>query len=167
MAEPWEMQKGETSKAFQAFCVYRDLGYERSIPKVCEALKKNKTTITDWCSKYEWVNRAAAWDEEQDRIVREKQIKDIVKMRQRHAKIASDMLEKAARALNSIPPEEIKPQDISRMVDVASKLERLSRGDTSEVVEERDGGKADNAVQIYIPDNNRGRDKETFDDIDV
>jgi len=41
------------------------------------------------------------------------------------------------------------------MVETASKLERISRGDAGEVVEERDGGPATPVVQFYIPDNHR------------
>lgn len=158
MAELWERQEKETDKAFEAFCVYRDMGPERSLNKTVQKLSKNRTTLADWSSKYNWVKRAAAWDKEQDRIARQAQTKEIVNMRKRHANLAHAMLVKAAKALNAISEDEIKPADISRMVDVASKLERLSRGDTSEVIEERDGGKAEPAVTFYMPSN--GRDKK-------
>lgn len=165
--EPWERQPEETTKAFEAFCVYRDLGTERSIAKTGRQLGKNRVTLEGWSSKYEWVKRVAAWDAEQDRIARQEQIKAIKAMRNRHAGMAKAMIVKAGRALQRIPEEEIKASDISRMIEVASKLERISRGDVGEVIEERDGGEAINPVQIYIPDNNRSRDKDTFDDLEV
>lgn len=165
--EPWERQEGETARAFEAFSVYRDMGPDRSLRKVVQQLDKNLTTIGDWSTKYDWVKRVAAWDAEQDRIARQEQLQDIKKMRKRHAALASTMLIKAATALQKLPPEEISATEISRMVDVASKLERISRGDVGEVIEERDGGEAINPVQIYIPDNNRSRDKDTFDDLEV
>lgn len=163
----WEQQEGETAKAFEAFCVYRDLGPSRSIAKTGQSLGKNRVTLEQWSSKYDWVKRATAWDAEQDRIARQAQTEEIIKMRKRHAKLACDMLAKAAAALEVLPPGEVKAGDVSRMVDVASKLERLSRGDVGDVIEERDGGEALNPVQIYIPDNNRGRGKESFDDLEV
>lgn len=165
--DPWERQEGETPKAFEAFSIYRDMGIDRSLRKVVQHLNKNLTTIAEWSSKYEWVDRVAAWDAEQDRIARLEQIKDIKKMRKRHAGIASQMLLKAAEALQNLDPEEIKAQDVSRLVDIGSKLERISRGDVGEVVEERDGGEAINPVQIYIPDNQRSRDQDEFDDLEV
>ena len=165
--EPWECQDGETAKAYAAFCAYRDLGPERSLSKTGAVLGKNPGGLEEWSSKNEWVKRAAAWDAEQDRIARKAQLDEIVKMRKRHAKLASDMLTKAAKALDHLPEEEIKASDLSRMVDVASKLERLSRGDVGDVIEERDGGEAINPVQIYIPDNRRGRKDESFDDLEV
>lgn len=167
-AKPWERQDGETPKQFEAFVVYRDLGEERSLAKVGRQLCKSKALMDRWSSANNWVERAAAWDNEQDRILRQEQIKDIKKMRKRHADVASAMITAAAKGLKEIMkhPEDMTPNDVSRLVDVASKLERLSRGDTSEVIEERQG-EAVNAVQIYVPDNNRGRDKEDFDDLEV
>lgn len=165
--EPWERQPEETTKAFEAFRVYRDLGTERSIAKAGRQLGKNRVTLEGWSSKFNWVERVAAWDAEQDRIARQEQIKAIKAMRNRHAGMAKAMIVKAGRALNRIPEEEIKASDISRMIEVATKLERISRGDVGDVIEERDGGEAINPVQIYIPDNNRGRDKDTFDDLEV
>lgn len=158
--DPWERQPEETTKAFEAFCVYRDLGTERSIAKAGKQLGKNRVTLEGWSSKYDWVKRVAAWDAEQDRIARKAQQEDIKKMRKRHAGVATAMLMKAAAALQQIPPEEIKASDISRMVEVASKLERISRGDVGEVVEERDGGKAESPVTFYIPDNGRDKDPD-------
>ena len=160
--EPWERQAEETTKAYEAFCIYRDMGRERSIAKVAEKCNKNSSLIGRWSRENDWVKRAAKWDDEQDRIEREiaqkEQAKEIREMRKRHADLAKVMLIKSAKALARIPDDEIKPSDISRMVDVASKLERISRGDVGEVVEERDGGKATPAVTFYIPDN--GRDKQ-------
>ena len=164
--DPWERQPEETPKAFEAFCVYRDLGPERSIVKAGNQLGKNRVTLEQWSSKYEWVKRCAAWDTEQDRIARQDQLKEIKKMRKRHAGIASAMLVKAATALQRLPEEEISASDITRMVDIASKLERISRGDVGDVIEERNGGEAINPVQIYIPTNSREK-KDDFDDLEV
>lgn len=169
--KPWERQPDETPKQYEAFCVYRDMGTNRTLEKVGQHLGKSATLMERWSSKNQWVNRVTAWDDERERIEREtaqkQQLEDIKKMRKRHAAIATQMIVKASMALQQIPPEEVKAADISRMVDVASKLERISRGDVGDVVEERDGGKAIDPVQIYLPDNNRGRDKDNLDDIEV
>lgn len=169
MAEikPWERQTEETAKPFEAFCVYRDLGPGRSLGQVAEKLGKSETLIARWSTAYEWVKRAVAWDSEQDRIVRKKQLDEIVKMRTRHAEIAQKALEKVSAALDMVDPDRINNSDIARLMDTASKLERLSRGDVGDVIEERDGGEAIDPVQIYIPSNSRERGKESFDDIEV
>ena len=164
--EPWERRKGETARAYEAFTVYRDMGAGRSINKTAQNLTKNRTTIAEWSSKHEWVKRVAAWDAEQDRIARQAQIDEIKKMRKRHADLANAMLVKAAKALQRIPEDEIKATDVSRMVDTAAKLERISRGDVGDVIEERDGGMATPAVQFYIPDNGRDNRPEEDEDED-
>ena len=152
--EPWERQQGESAKAFEAFAIYRDMP-QRSIREVARQLGKSNTIIARWSSNHEWQKRVAAWDGEQDRIAREAQIQEIKKMRKRHADLATAMLVKASKALKKIPEDDIKASDVSRMVETAAKLERISRGDVSEVLEERDGGDSIPVVQFYMPDNHR------------
>lgn len=165
MAEPWEMQTSDTLKSWEAFVVYRDME-NRSLAKVAKALGKSNTIIERWSAKHNWQERITAWEAEQDRLLRIEMQRGIGKMRKRHADVAVELLEKAAGALKMIPEDEIKASDISRMVEVATKLERISRGDVGDVIEERDGGEAVDPVQIYIPDNTRG-DKDAFDDLNV
>lgn len=159
MNKPWERQEGETPRSFEAFCVYRDMGLDRSHEKVGERLSKSTALISRWSSKHDWVKRVTAWDDEQDRKEREaaekQRLKDIKDMRKRHADLATAMLVKSARALQRLPEDEIKAGDISRMVDTASRLERLSRGDVGDVVETREGEAATSAVQFYMPANGR------------
>ena len=152
---PWERQHDETVKQFEAFCIYRDMGKERSLQKVAEQLSKSETLIKRWSSKNNWIKRVASWEDEQDRLIRIELTREIGAMRKRHANLAYAMLVKAANALKKIPENEIKASDIGRMVDVASKLERISRGDVGEVIEERQGEAAADPVQFYIPDNGR------------
>lgn len=177
--EPWERQDGETVKQFNAFVIYRDMGEDRSLSKVAQQLNKTKALMGRWSAANNWVERCVAWDREQDRIARQEQIKDIKKMRKRHADTGALMLSISRMALKNMidtsdekNPKlrddiELNATEISRLVDAGSKLERVSRGDVGDVIEHRDGGEAMNAVQIYIPDNNRGRDKDTFDDLEV
>lgn len=162
--EPWERQEGESAKAYEAFRTYLDQGSERSVRKVAEALAKSRTLIGRWSSENKWVDRVAAWTAEEDRIARQAQLDEIKKMRKRHADLASAMLVKAARALQRIPEDEIRPGDVSRMVETASKLERISRGDVETVIEERDGGQAAPAVTFYMPSNGRDDEEEPKED---
>lgn len=163
--QPWERQKGENTKRYEAFCIYRDM-HPRSLYKVAEQLAKSRTLITRWSAQDHWVDRAAAWDDEQDKIARQAQIDEIKKMRKRHADLATAMLVKAAKALQRIPEDEIKAGDVSRMVETASKLERISRGDVGEVVEERDGGQTLPVVQFYMPDNHRDDPEQSEEELE-
>lgn len=156
---PWERQERETPKAFEAFCVYRDMGTDRSASKVANIVGKSFSLMQQWSQKNGWVDRAAAWDDEQDRIKREAEqkaaVEAIKEMRKRHTKVAVKMINKADAALDEILAGEIKPADIPRIVDIATKLERISRGDVETVIEERQGESIAPAVQFYIPSNNR------------
>ncbi|MBI1924385.1 hypothetical protein HYR99_09055 [Candidatus Poribacteria bacterium] len=59
----------ESSKAFAAFCVYRDLGPTRSTAKTAENLRKtfakpspSQRWLQVWASRFNWLERAKAYD---------------------------------------------------------------------------------------------------------
>lgn len=167
--KPWERQERETPKSFAAFCVYRDMGpQDRTLAKTADVVGKSTSLMDTWSQKYGWVNRAAEWDNEQDRIKREAeqkaQIEAIKEMRKRHTKVAVKMINKADAALDEILAGEIKPADIPRIVDIATKLERISRGDAGEVIEERQGESIAPAVTFYVPSNGRDNVGEEDDE---
>lgn len=159
-AAPWERQSGESPQAWKAFQAYRDLGQDRTIRAAAEKIGRGKSTLDKYSMDFAWADRAAAWDREQDRQVQKAQLAAIRKMRRDHADLGASMLIKAAKALKRIPEDEIKAVDISRMVEVGSKLERIARGDVGEVVEEREGESLP-PVTFYMPSNSRGDDGGT------
>ncbi|MDO4281339.1 MAG: hypothetical protein Q4C56_06880 [Peptococcaceae bacterium] len=160
-AKPWEQRPDETAKAFEAFCLYRDMApAERSQANLVKRYGKSARSVDVWSRRHAWVKRCEAWDGEQDRLAREAQLAQIVEMRKRHATLGADLLEKAAAALSALTAEEIRPADLSRMVEIGSKLERISRGDVGEVIESRDGGEALDVVQFYMPSNHRDDDED-------
>lgn len=133
--EPWERQEGESAQAFQGFAAYRDMGAERSLAKVAQKLGKSKALMERWSVRWQWVMRADLWDDEMDRLSRRELEKGITGMRRNHVNIAKAMLVKALQALQRIPVDEMTPKDVSTMVDVAAKLERISRGEATERTE--------------------------------
>ncbi len=64
------MQPGETSKAFAAFCAYRDMGPERSLVAVGRELGKSGTLLERWSDRHQWTTRAAAYDAHMDSVRR-------------------------------------------------------------------------------------------------
>ena len=81
-------------------------------------------------------------------------------------KQAQRMQEKGMELLESIRLGDAKLSEIVSLLKAGMEQERIAIGDVGEVVEER-SGEAVPPVQIYIPDNNRGKDKDTFDDLEV
>lgn len=156
MAKPWERQRGEGAKAYDAFCCYRDLPPQRRTQQKVVAMRGvPPRTVANWSKKYEWTKRIEAWDDELDRQARAEHVEELKAMRKRHARLAKKMLDKMESVVDSMWEEDVKPADVGRIVEVASKLERLSMGDSGEVIEERDGGEAINPVAFYMPDNKR------------
>lgn len=71
MAEVWEKQQNESSKAFKAFATYRDMGAERSLTKVAQACGKSVSICNRWSSLHQWVARAQAYDQHLEDIAQE------------------------------------------------------------------------------------------------
>lgn len=135
MGELWERQPGESSKAYAAFCVYRDLGPERSLEKARKNLGKTRVRrcLEEWSAKYNWVVRAQAYDDYIERKKREEKERAILEMAERHAKIAVAFQQKVVERLRGLDPDQLSPSDLAKWLDVATKLERMSRGEPTEI----------------------------------
>ncbi len=63
--DPWEKQPEETHKSYMAFCVYRDLGFYRSLEKARLELGQNQHYIKwlkVWSVKFDWQARVKSFD---------------------------------------------------------------------------------------------------------
>lgn len=165
--QAWERQPEETTKAYEAFCAYRDMGSDRTLAKVGEQLGKSDALMERWSAKYDWVKRAAAWDDELARQTARELMRDMAKTRARQRKQALKMQHKGLELLKDIKSGDAKLSEIVSLLKLGMEQERICLGDVGDVIEERDGGNAVHAVQIYIPDNGRGKDKDNFDDLEV
>ena len=153
---PWERQPKETALQYKYFETYLNLNpVKRTVRAAAEIWGKSKDTLEKYCTDNNWVERAAAWDDEQAKIAREEQKKEIAEMRERQARIAKKALDKVESYLDKLDVSDINPSSASKLIESASKLERIARGDIGEVIEERDGGVAEPPVTFYIPNNNR------------
>lgn len=125
---PWDRKPQEAPAAFEMFAHYRDQGPQRSLARVRQAFGKKPSylrQIQRWSSTHRWVERATAWDDEQDRLAREATAKAKDAMRARQLKYAAEFqdalrvpaqvfLERLARedkdtvnALNNMPAEDL------------------------------------------------------------
>jgi hypothetical protein len=68
---PWERQPKEPVRAFHSFAMYRDLGPHRSLSKAAQATGKSLDGLKQLSTKYGWVERAEAYDDDYDRRRRE------------------------------------------------------------------------------------------------
>jgi hypothetical protein len=156
MSQIFEQQPRETARAFEAFQVYLGMGADRSLARVGAKLGKNTVTIERWSAKFGWLNRVKAHAEYLAEAEREAtavlvRAKAVDWVRRREVLLESEWemhgkcLEAARKALDAFlakPTVYANLADISRMLEVASKLGRLAAGmatDKTEVTGE-DGG---------------------------
>ena len=160
--ELWRRQIGETPKAFKAFCHYRNMpAMERSVPKAYAIGSPNSPHRKDgnthwkiWANKYNWLERAAAYDEhlyERDRLkweARRQAVKErdyeqgeaLRKLADQLLITSHDFIQENRQFIpgeNGKPDKEIIRQAIDaptmlKIIDLASKIQRLATGETTE-----------------------------------
>lgn len=104
--DPWDRQDGETSKAYEAFCVYRDLGASRSVQATANELGKSKTVMDRWCSQWSWVKRAQAWDSIPGKAVASAYAEMAARIAEQHDRLATKLAARLERNLDLLPEGE-------------------------------------------------------------
>jgi hypothetical protein len=141
--KPWERADGETSRSFEGFVIYRDLGGRRSLSKVAQTLSISKQSVAETSLRFGWVARALAWDDEQDRIRRDAHNAAIVAMNNKHAEIALSLQGVALKKLQKINEagtmDELDAVTVLRYLTEAAKMERVARGEPETIQEHRHG----------------------------
>jgi hypothetical protein len=62
--QPYDRQPLETDKSWAAFCIYRDMGRERTTKRAqIECGYKHPSILEQWSAKHHWVSRCSAFDE--------------------------------------------------------------------------------------------------------
>jgi len=137
--ESWERLPGETSKAFAAFCAFRDAGLERSIRKAVEsALKsgeKNASTQDkkynvwrNWSNQFHWRERAADYDRYIEKLKQEELRKTIEAQGEKHRAVTGKMLDVVSKKLDLMNPEDLTQGNLTEWVQTAIKTEREAAG---------------------------------------
>ena len=143
--ETFDQQEGETPKAYEAFCLYRDEGTGRALRKIAQTHNKSIATLADWSERYDWVDRARAYDshlELQARKGREEaHTAEIVAYRERCRKAAIQtgemalaVLMKAGQRLKTLEPEQIEPHVLPAYLRAAASVMESSLNAEAEAV---------------------------------
>lgn len=125
--KPWERQKGESEKAFEAFMIYRDLGNARAISAVAEKLSKSRQLISRWKSTWKWEERVRNYDNDLINQAKAQAAENIKEMTDRHIKIAMQLQAIALKSLSSLDTEEMSAKDLLQYIKTATTLERQNR----------------------------------------
>jgi hypothetical protein len=135
---PWERQKDEDWKHYEWFCKWRDsTPKERRITIFSRAVGSSPVTIKKVMEANVWVKRFEAY---KIKLLEEKQELDAVEredMCMRHSALSIKLQEKLNEAIDNIDAATLSPKDIVSWLDVAVKVERLSKGESTKNIEEK------------------------------
>lgn len=136
---PWERQPSEEWKEYEWFCKWRDsLPGDRRITTFSRNINSSPSTIKRVMEKNHWDRRFSAYKQ---KIHEEKQELDEIdrqEMYKRHSSLSLQLQNKLTEAIDSVNPEEMSPRDIATWLDIAVKVDRLSKGEsTSNVTENK------------------------------
>lgn len=148
--ELWEQQKGERAKAFCCFTYYRDVGPARTLEKAHNkyiADTQDTIKITQfytYSQRYNWVERARAYDQHCDEIARLEREEAIKEMEHRHATNSARIQEVAMKVLEHPDLQNLDNLEASKLawimmttantIEKAGGFERLTLGETTEYV---------------------------------
>jgi hypothetical protein len=157
-AMSFDRQPGETTKAYTSFVEYLRLGPQRSVEKTAESMGRGWQTCRKWCERHAWVSRAADYDAHLvsvERVTEEVATKARAIERLRSRESFKDLEHECARRalehLRDWLQGEIAIKgirDAAYMLDIASKVGRLSLGLATEHQEVT--GEGGGAVKIDI-----------------
>jgi hypothetical protein len=155
--ELWERQPGGSGKAFAGFLIYLNLGPARSINEASRIHhehadqarqaeqaelgvkvppKRASGCVKQWAKKFQWATRAAAYDTDQARLLRQKQLAEIREMNDRQTNTGLLMQQGNLIKLNSIDGESLSVREAVDMLIKGATLERLARGEPTEITEQ-------------------------------
>lgn len=148
----WTRRDDETSRSFECFCVYRDLGPSRSLAEAYrqETGKKQARqpsgTWTGWYAANDWKKRAEAYDAFLEESVRKEREAEYLRKLEAYRKRQQDMaikvatsamnlLEKTNKRLGEMEAEDITPEKlpayyraVAAIADSASNAEATALG---------------------------------------
>ena len=147
----WDIQPGETAKAFHAFSHYRDMSPgDRSIDaayrehvKHCEQGqtrgKRAAGFWQSWSTKHDWVSRATAHDADLSHQRRQRRAKELEEAQDRAAKIAHSALDRLDERLQTLDIMQIPVAVLDRWLKTLSDVELRALGHQDKVALEHSG----------------------------
>jgi hypothetical protein len=153
MQNSWDQQLNESPKSFSRFALYRDMGAERSLRKLADDVDLNLSTVAELSKKYRWQERAAAFDAYIDQASQFSQLTHLKAMKRRQIDLALKAQELAQKGLEMLTRNieekginNLRPEGLSRLLDIGCRLERLNRDQPEQTMEvaqsRRDGSHA-------------------------
>ena len=135
MTKPWDrlQDKKEGSKSYAAFCVYRDMGSERTYEAVAKTCKKSVSHISKLGLKYDWVGRATRYD---DHLLAKDQKKFEAKLAKFREEVTTEAIEIRKRSAEFMKDDNPSPRSTTdrwvAATDVVLKVNGLDKPQKTE-----------------------------------
>jgi len=149
--------KPETTTAYAAFCVYRDMDTDkRSLESVAEKLDKSVTLLGRWSSSYKWVDRAAAYDDVRRENERQQVEAERLKAREERKKIIKNAKSVLAMASQTVGRKVQTGEDvtINELVNLLKAVMQEERAEYDDLPTQREEVKHSGSVEntlIILP----------------
>jgi hypothetical protein len=140
----WERQAGEPTRAHGAFRIYRDSPVsQRDIARVAEQVGISPRRAREWAVRWEWRERAEAWDDACHHIEDTERLEAIRSMHAMHRRAGRAAITKAIQALDLLEPDEMPATAVARLLELGAKLERSTLIVSVEELQGLDVGESD------------------------
>jgi hypothetical protein len=147
----WDRQLQESAQAYAAFVIYRSDRENRSLARVRQKVGKSRGLTERWSKEWDWVARARAFDVFEEKRLREEEHRALADMRRRHIEEALAVQALGGLGLNKLlakerrNPDEITltPDQVLKLIEIGTRVERLNRGEPDTVVEQREEKSSD------------------------
>lgn len=140
---PWgRRMDGESAGAFNAFCLYRAMGYSRSI-KSCMELHgieaKKYGSWARWARLFDWKNRAALYDEFIAKETEKGLINEHVEHRKRFMAMIGRMAKVVDDSIGKLSAKDIDADTAMNLLERSAKLDGYLCGENGEKQKDNDG----------------------------
>ena len=128
----WEKKlEGESPKAFKAFCLFRSMGYKRSI-KACLELHgiepKKYGSWARYARMFNWNERAAKYDEFVAKETERELIHERVERKKRQMEMLNEFDGLVAKRLKTLNPDDLNADGAMDLLERSAKLDSFITG---------------------------------------
>ena len=127
----WDKLDDEPPKAFKAFCLFRAMGYKRSI-KACLELhgidSKKYGSWARYARLYRWNERAAAYDEFVAKETERELLVERVERKKRQMEMLNGFDELVAKRIKTLKPDDLNADGAMDLLERSAKLDSFITG---------------------------------------
>ena len=130
--KPWEVRlPGESSKAFKAFCLFRSMGYKRSIKACMEMHGIEQKCYGSWARYarlFRWNERASDYDAYIAKETEKEILAERVERRKRQMEMLNGFDELVEKRLKTLNPEDLNADGAMDLLERSAKLDSFITG---------------------------------------